>query len=487
MHLYPTSFGTIRTSRVFLPLLIRVIVLLSLMTGLVCCQPSLRHGPVSMDIFFVPPVDIRFNGSIHPESLLVHGRFEITLRNNTGDTLKYLHLSNGVPVFIRTRLDSQRREADSVDARVVDSLYNSENPFCLIDSILFRGVPLTSDKWTTGDYGLKIKLPVAIPPKDRVYLMGYLHARGELVTADSSIVHFGCWLPLIEVPSLVADSNEIFSHRELARFQMLFEMDTTWRMVCPGELVNDKEHYGLLSVPDDQTVLVDVVGNHQLEYLGRIYQPEFEGGKKKYILRAGPLLSFPVTVSRSFLRDRTITDSVFIEVCYPASYQKIWSSKLANAASIYAKKLKNILGPCPHAYLRIVPGLYDSASSVFQPLILLPPMIKNVDSLLSIMRISMVEGWLMPPAAGNSSNLDFRKLLVSIGLEYLDNSNISEKTLLDLNLDAVENAPAPVSIVRDFIIENRYEFLSEAKWTDYLKMVRDTSRLPTKTGNTEDH
>jgi|GEM_PF-3450388 len=326
------------------------------------------HGPIRGPVH-VPPVAYSFDLQAVPDSALIRGRIEINYRNETTDTLREVQLSAAVPIYMATRIDSTTGEPDSIYANWIAKLPERSRRTCVLDSLLFRGVPLQSHEIAIKENILTIKLPVEIPPGQRVFLMGTLTSIATTITEPCDLVELDRWYPSVRrFHEGVWDTL----NAELARFNVRLEVDSSWDVGHPGELINDKEHYGLLPDLRNDSVYVDIVNQYQQSLGGRVYVPEFEGGRKRYTVHVDNALDFPLLFADELLRDRVVVDSVMIEVCYPPELEELWSRGVARIARELIRGSAKALGKPTHRIYRIWPAAFAQDMGMFRSAMTLP-------------------------------------------------------------------------------------------------------------------
>ena len=140
---------------------------------------------------------------------------------------------------------------------------------------------------------------------------------------------------------------------EFADFTIALKIDSAYSLVYPGELINDKEHYGLLPPAHNESVYVDIVNQHQQEFSGRKYQPLFESGYKNFYILSKNDIDFSFVAQKGLIRDRAFVDSLTIEACYRDDLKNVWGDFVARSASELVRALQSRLGPFPYQHLRI--------------------------------------------------------------------------------------------------------------------------------------
>ena len=316
----------------------------------------------------VAPVQVRFRGELKPDSSLARGLMEIEFTNRTEDTLADIRMFTGVPI---------------VDPR--DSSTNAEPPYVRLDSMLYRGVPLSETELTFNDRTIIATLPQPLMPGERAFFIMTFTARMDPQDGSNGVVFTG-WYPQVAAyhegrwytptDSLIDQAAPSF-----ADYQVSIGVDSSYHLVHPGELVNHKEHYGLLPPAHNDSVYIDIVHQHQQEYAGMKYKPIFESGKKNYFIRSNNDIDFSIVAQKGLLRDRAYIDSLTIEVCYPPEIADTWAGFVVAEAAKLVRASYSKFGPLPFHYLRIVPTSHVLTSGGSRRLITLPDDLQDRDEL----------------------------------------------------------------------------------------------------------
>jgi hypothetical protein len=294
---------------------------------------------------------------------------------------------------------------------------------CRIDSILYYGSPLTEDALTYDSSILKVSLPQKLVSGETGFFLMSFETKLAPTSAASSgenlSVTYGNWCPRVCIyrdGQWYCDKN----HGEYADYNVYLEIDSSYSIAHPGELWNKKEHYGLLPTAADDTIYVDLLNEHSLGLNGVKYYPTFEGGVKRYSIRARNVTGFPFVVGTEFLRDRTSVGSLTIEVCYPQEVKAIWAGFVARSVVGLVRQLQKRLGDFLHHNLTIVAGDASHPHLNTQQLIVLPSSITDTDSLYTALAGGLANCW-PPPAALDSSNMGLPFVPPETSLCSLDN------------------------------------------------------------------
>ncbi|MCK4461831.1 MAG: hypothetical protein KAW46_08490 [candidate division Zixibacteria bacterium] len=302
-------------------------------------HPNFRAGSPP----YIPAVRYSFRGEVKPESLLVRGLLELEYRNSTDDSVGEVCLFTGMPI---------------IDPH--DTSMNTEPPYMRLDSMLCYGVPLSKSELFVDGRTITAVLPRRLASGGKAFFIMTFETRlgsGVDSKSSSSVVYTG-WYPRVAAfrdGRWYTRTSDVFDNAvpEFADFAMALKIDSAYSLVYPGELINDKEHYGLLPPAHNDSIYVDIVNQHQQEYAGIKYKPLFESGYKNFYIRSRNDIDFSFVAQKGLIRDRAYVDSLTVEVCYPPELSEVWAGFVAAEAACVTRSLEDKLGTFPYSHLRI--------------------------------------------------------------------------------------------------------------------------------------
>jgi len=332
----------------------------------------------------IPKIVYTIKADVVPESLLVRGQMELEYRNFSKDTLSEIYF----------RLDLNAYQP---------------NGSCRIDSMLYYGAPLTGDEISVDNAIMKISLPSKLAPEATGFFLITFESRVAPLHAYSSneshdkghYVAFYRWYPRVcpykdgrwYIDQHVGCDQ---SPGEYARYNVALQIDSAYSIAHPGELLNEKEHYGLLPKGVGDTVYIDLVNKHSFAFGGVRYHPEFPSGYKRYFVRARNATDFSFVVAPQFIRDRTYRDSLIIEVCYGKEVQKVWAGFAARSALGLIRQYEKWLGKFPHNNLTVVAGEPFDDNHGLNQFVVIPANIKDTTLLYTVLAVELANCWLSP-------------------------------------------------------------------------------------------
>jgi len=345
----------------------------------------------SMKPLLIPPVRYNFRGDVKPESTLVRGLLEVEYANQSPDRLNEIRFSCATPM-----IDPHH------------SARSPEPPYLKLDSVLSYGVPLSGDELRIDGRSMSVVMPRPLPPNERAFFIMTFETR--LKSSDVHGVMFRDWYPRVSTYHNGRwydgyDSILDQAVPEYADYAVALQVDSAYSLVYPGELINDKEHYGLLPPAHNDSVYIDIVNQHQQEYAGIKYKPVFESGRKNFYIRSKNDIDFSFVAGKNLLRDRAFVDSLTIEACYPPEIVETWAGFIASEATRVMRGLEEEFGPFPYRNLRIAassdaPTIVDS-----RQLIVLSSHVTDTTALRATLSMQISQR-RQPPAPPDSSDSD---------------------------------------------------------------------------------
>jgi hypothetical protein len=334
----------------------------------------------------IPPVRYSFRGEVKPESLLVRGLLEVEYRNRTDDSVGEVQFFTGIPIH---------------DPH--DTSMNTEPPYMRLDSMLCYGVPLSKSELIIDDRTITAVLPRPLAPGAKAFFIMTFetHLGSGADTENSSTVVYTGWYPRVAgfrggrwyTPTEGVIDQSV---PEFADFTMALKIDSAYSLVYPGELVNDKEHYGLLPPAHNDSVYVDIVNQHQQEYAGIKYHPLFESGHKNFYIRSKNDIDFSFIARKGLIRDHAFVDSLTIEACYPPELSDVWAGFVAAEAACVMRSLEEKLGPFPYQNLRIAPAAAIQAEPPTRQMVTLPEEVTDHDLIRALLAVQISQCWFTP-------------------------------------------------------------------------------------------
>ncbi len=338
----------------------------------------------------IPKIVYTIKADVVPESLLVRGQMELEYRNFSDDTLS--------EIYFRLHLNT-----------------HSPNGYCRIDSMLYYGAPLTEDEISFDNAIMKISLPSKLAPEATGFFLIAFESRVAPLHAssldeghdESHYVTFYRWYPCVcpykdgrwDTDQYVGRDR---STGEYARYNVALQIDSAYSIAHPGKLLNEKEHYGLLPKGVDDTFYVDLVNKHSFAFGGVRYHPEFPSGYKRYYIRAQNVTDFSFVVGSQFIRDRTYSNNLTIEVCYGKEVQKLWAEFVALSTLSLIKQYEKWLGNFPHNNLTVVASEPFDENHGLNQFVVIPANIKDTTLLYTVLAVELANCWLSPVLADSS-------------------------------------------------------------------------------------
>ena len=328
----------------------------------------------------VAPVQVRFRGELKPDSSLTSGLMEIEFTNRTEDTLIDIRMFTGVPI---------------VDPR--DSTTFTEPPFVHLDSMLYRGVPMSETELSIDNRTIIATLPQPLEPGERAFFIMTFTACMDPQDGSNGVLYTG-WYPRVAAyhdHQWYTPTDSVIEQAvpSFADYTVSVGVDSAYYLVHPGELMNHKEHYGLLPPAHNDSIYIDIVHQHQQEYAGMKYTPIFETGRKNYFIRSNNDIDFSIVAQKGLLRDRAYVDSLTIEACYPPEMADVWAGFVVTEAAKLVREYSSQFGDFPFHYLRIVPTNHLLTDGGNHQIITLPGDLEDHDEMKSNLATNVSRCW----------------------------------------------------------------------------------------------
>ncbi len=321
----------------------------------------------------IPHIIYTIRAKVVPESTLVRGQMEVEYENVSDDTLAQIWFN-----------------------------LNPRGSFHL-DSILYYGAPLPDSMVLIDDSLMRVILPQKLAPgKSGFFLLafetGLPPSAGSI---DDEPILFADWHPSVcpyrDGRRLTGGQSGLGADiREYTLYNVVLRIDSAWSIVHPGELINEKEHYGLLPRLHDDTILVDIVGRYSYGPDNTRYNAEFPSGIKQYLVRVRTSTDLVFAAHPDFVRDRTIAGKVAIEVCYPRKLQTTWAAFVARSTVALVRQYEQVLGEYPHRRLTIVAAHARQHGSSARQLVILPAAIRDTGLLYTALAVELANCWFPP-------------------------------------------------------------------------------------------
>jgi len=363
---------------------------------------------------------------------------EINYVNNSSDTINEL-------VF---RLDLNAWQKDSyLDRRLmvvgdssVHQLADDRRGYIHIDSLLAFGIPIDSADMHYDNTILRAKLPAPVAPGQLVYLLSAFEARLPMEnTPKARYWQFDDWYPRI---CLRTDSGWIAEQylrwnnppTAIADYNVLLSIDPSYEIAFAGQLMNERELYGFLPEPNDDSVYLDITNRHNTGILNGQFSPEYDKGKKEYAVISTDRSLFSFAVAPSFKRDRAYAGHTTIETCYHDYKKMMWADSVARWSRDLVREYESKLGPFPYDRLEIV-GADTSEPSQPDPRFVVLPRKMKKEPLKAALAIYIASSWFprTDVSEHNESRffnrgLDYYAALIQMSEEYgVEGTGMMEK------------------------------------------------------------
>ncbi|MDH4155677.1 MAG: hypothetical protein OEW00_00170 [candidate division Zixibacteria bacterium] len=334
----------------------------------------------------VPKASYNIRATIDATNLAITGELDLDFRNASPDTLDEIWLQ--VPV-----------NHDRPVSFPFETIANG--PYCRIDSILYRGVPLKADEVDIDADLVKIALPQPLAPDERASFLISFESRMSPVTQSAQCTHLSGWYPLLSVYKngkwyCNRDPSSVETVGEFADYNVLLRLDSAYTLAAAGRLLNDREHLGFLPKPAADTVFTDVAnpdGQLSTEYRA---SPVIRDGRKTFVIRAASSPGFSLVIAPDLIRDRAYLGTRMVEVCYDAEVAPLWKGFVARTAAQVIRHLEQVIGKPPADTLTIVAGSPRYPVQQSRHMIIVPRDIKDQNTLAAALALELAAAWFTP-------------------------------------------------------------------------------------------
>lgn len=272
-----------------------------------------------------------FRGEYEPATRTIRGLQELEYRNLTPESLTHLMLL--IPSYCTFHLDS----------------------------ILLYGVPLDRGDIGQSESRLELQLPMAVPAgQAAVFLISFSEeiAAGSRVKPGESHELWSGWLPRV---ALQNDKEKLDTCGDLrvvsTRTYVDLTVDSSLRVYAGGELINDKEMYGLLP---SQPLVEHIAARGLAADFQTPYVPVFANGRRQYFFRFELDSDCPVLIGAEARVDRIQSDSLTLEIVHPIRVSEITAHRFSEEVLAVIGCLRSHFGPGPP--LRVM--IFDSDHTV---------------------------------------------------------------------------------------------------------------------------
>ncbi len=303
-----------------------------------------------------------------PDSLLARGELEIAVVNATDRLLSALTLEVMASTDYRYLPPRQR-----------DSAWNAwtmpPETGCVIDSVLFHGVPCDREQVSIADGAMTIDIDPPLHAGARGHLLLSLSVRTDSADAgdpDRLTVWADCWPRVVGLfDSRGPLESGLSASIEAADWRARVKLDSDYRLIHSGRLLNEKELYGVLPRPGGGQVLVDVHEDYAVADQSRIHRPEPPDGLVQYFVDATAETDLILIAGRGMARDMVANEQQRFSAYYPHSRSALWERWLVSDLKRLAAALRLLRGWAPPTEMKavVVPNASQFGS---QSLILVP-------------------------------------------------------------------------------------------------------------------
>ncbi len=352
------------------------------------------HPPIPDDpVPYPSAVRYSIRAEAVPDSHLIRGLADVVVENRSDTAIRGLYLESVEPVCYLYRPPGEELRSPLATA---EQCYGSP-PRCRIDSILYRGVPVESDR-VGGAHGLQIQLEEPIPPGQVGFFIISFSTELKAANSSTDLSVLDNWLPKVmawkEHERL--DPSTPWAERAVPEqfdIDLWLQVDSSYDLAAPGELMNHRELYGLLPEAVEDSIYVDVVNRYQPERYGSTFEPAYESGRKAFYIRQHNTTGVPLIFGAGLKRDRTKVGATIVEHVYPGEHLRQVPGFVCGRAADLIHVYSEWLGPLAQKNVTIVSGL-DPDVTIDPSLIVLPRRDLDDDAITGLLAVQLAQLWL---------------------------------------------------------------------------------------------
>jgi hypothetical protein len=355
--------------------------------------------PVARPLY-VPVVTYTIRAEVFPESSLVKGAMDVEYRNSSADTLREIHFYLGPGSYpVGHELDFYGIGLSNTSDY---SSLQPMGPYCRVDSILFRAARLARNPVMVDSSTMRVYLPVALPPGEVapfvIAFRARLAAPSTRISGSEDWQVATDWIPRVTVYRKGTwhtgrPDRLLTTDGESARFNVALRVDSSYMLIVPGRLLNEREHYGTFPRNIGDSVFVDVLRNLHAFGADRAYTPIFESGYREYFFRLQNGNNCPFVIARDVIMDRTQIDQLPIEVYYQGDIAETWGSYVARSARDLVSMYQTRLGSFPYEKLAIVADQDPLGNGGYREMLFVPRAIDDPSLLHTALAVQTARCW----------------------------------------------------------------------------------------------
>ena len=312
------------------------------------------------DKYETPQVAYRVQAEVDPVQGTISGWMDISYTNLSADTLRSICLD-----FSHSPYD------DTIQFNFHDTSYQTafrnrvtleKGRYCWLDSALYQAAPLSGFARMKGRQLIELPLPAPLNPGEVGPIM--VAFKTQFRPLSDSLTGKSCWELIDDWFPQVAhyyDADwhpladmETTSDHPMASYEVSLVVDSAFHLIAPGELVNQKEHYGTLPRPTGDTIAVDAASFLYAFVPEHPYRPVFANGKKKYFYRLLDGNDFDLLLTNKLQIDLADADGVPIQVIYSERSAPLYRERVAVQARKVTLALMEKYGAYPFPSVTII-------------------------------------------------------------------------------------------------------------------------------------
>ncbi|MDF1544862.1 MAG: hypothetical protein P1R58_07130 [bacterium] len=200
-----------------------------------------------------------------------------------------------------------------------------------LDSILWHGSPLDSLTFEQIEGAIAVPLPQSVQAgQTESFLIRFnSDCLADEVSETGGLAVLTDWFPSLVHRQEYCKREEQRMERLAAKIAAVIEIESEFDLIAPGELLNEKAHYGLLDKREGE-VSVDISGQADGVNKALVPPPPVDRPTKRYYLRSSRTLGFDLAIARRLSVDLLVHPAGQTMIGYDPSKKPVWIDLLAD-------------------------------------------------------------------------------------------------------------------------------------------------------------
>lgn len=352
-------------------------------------------------------VQYSIRARVEPDSMLIRGSLELICINETDAPLtEFVFALDGNATQAGSVFEQRYSE---VGCDRLDNLADSLRGYCRLDSLLYQNAPLPDGHVRIDDTRMSVRPEYPLAPGERTsfYISFTSRLPGPPDWKRHPAVLARGWYPrLVAAGANGSVDNANLGWRrapgEWARVDLTLLIDTAFHVLSGGKLMNWKDVFGLQDTLPDDSVYVDLRGQHSFGVDGSPYLDQWDSGLRRYVISEDHCTDFPLVICRGLILDWS-PGAPSLLVGYSSKRAPKWASAVARTTRQALDRVVALMGRFPYSQVTIA-AIDSSDIESDGSLITLPSHLTNPDQLRCALMRELLRAYIRPHA--RQTNVD---------------------------------------------------------------------------------